>query len=63
MSLIKEKQSPKEKNRASYSHRTATTTCPCSVPGLGDSAGADRVRLAPHKDRNISNPAIVIRSG
>jgi len=33
------------KKRVSYSHRTATTACPCSVPSLGDSAGAGRERL------------------
>lgn len=31
---------------ASYSYRTATTTYPCSVPDLGDSVGAGRMRLA-----------------
>ena len=31
---------------ASYSYRTATTAYPCSVPDLGDSAGAGRMRLA-----------------
>lgn len=31
---------------ASYSYRTATTTYPCSVPDLGASVGAGRMRLA-----------------
>jgi len=31
---------------ASYLHRTATTTYPCCLPALGDSAGAGRIRLA-----------------
>jgi len=31
---------------ASDLHRTATTTYPCCVPTLGDSAGAGRVGLA-----------------
>jgi hypothetical protein len=35
-----------EKKPASYSHRTATTTRPCYIPVLGDSAGAGRIRLA-----------------
>jgi len=34
------------KKRASYLHRTATTTYPCCVPTLGDSAGAGRIGLA-----------------
>ena len=34
------------KKMASYLHRTATTTYPCCVPTLGDSAGAGRVGLA-----------------
>ena len=34
------------KKPASYSHRTATTTRPCYIPVLGDSAGAGRIRLA-----------------
>src|SRR6516165_1806440 len=32
--------------KASYLHRTATTTYPCYLPALGDSAGAGRIRLA-----------------
>jgi len=35
--------------KASYLHRTATTTYPCCVPTLGDSAGAGRVGLASYK--------------
>lgn len=38
----------KEK-RASYSHRTATTTYPCYLPILGDSVGAGRTRLTRDK--------------
>ena len=34
------------KKRASYLHRTATTDYPCFRQDLGDSSGADRVRLA-----------------
>ena len=34
---------------ASYLHRTATTTYPCYLPALGDSAGAGRIRLAAAK--------------
>ncbi len=37
------------KKMASYLHRTATTTYPCCVPTLGDSAGAGRVGLAKYK--------------
>jgi len=36
----------KYKKMASYLRRTATTTYPCCVPTLGDSAGAGRVGLA-----------------
>ena len=42
----------KEKNLASYSHRTATTARPCYIPVLGDSAGAGRIRLA--RGANVS---------
>lgn len=34
---------------ASYLYRTATTTYPCCLPALGDSAGAGRIRLAAAK--------------
>ena len=37
----------RHKKGVSYFHRTATTTYPCSVPVLGDSAGAGRERLTP----------------
>ena len=33
------------KKRVSYLYRTATTAYPCSLPRLGDSAGAGRIRL------------------
>ncbi len=33
------------KKRVSYLYRTATTAYPCSIPCLGDSAGAGRIRL------------------
>ena len=33
------------KKRVSYLHRTATTTYPCSIPRLGASVGAGRIRL------------------
>ncbi len=36
----------KYKKMASDLHRTATTTYPCCVPTLGESAGAGRVGLA-----------------
>ena len=41
----------RHKNKASYSHRTATTVYPCYVPILGDSTGAGRMRLAHSKCR------------
>jgi hypothetical protein len=34
-----------KKKRVSYLYRTATTAYPCSIPCLGDSAGAGRIRL------------------
>lgn len=43
------------KKRVSYSHRTATTTYPCYVPVLGDSAGAGRERLTRGKINNNFN--------
>ena len=42
----KSPESGKKKKWASCLHRTATTTYPCSDQGLGDSAGAGRIRLA-----------------
>ena len=33
------------RKRVSYLHRTATPTYPCSIPRLGDSVGAGRIRL------------------
>ncbi len=39
----------KAQKKASYLHRTATTTYPCCVPALGDFAGAGRVGLASGK--------------
>jgi hypothetical protein len=39
--------------KASYLHRTATTTYPCYLPALGDSAGAGRIRLAAAKIRDF----------
>ena len=44
-----------QQKTASYLHRTATTTYPCCVPALGDSAGAGRVGLAAGKDRTFSS--------
>lgn len=38
-----------QKKWVSYLHRTATTTYPCFLPDLGDSAGAGRIRLTRHK--------------
>ena len=34
-----------KKKRVSYLYRTATTAYPCSIPCLGGSAGAGRIRL------------------
>jgi len=48
--LKKEKQ-----KRVSYFHRTATTTYPCFVPNLGDSAGAGRERLTRCEIKNKIN--------
>jgi hypothetical protein len=47
---------------ASYLHRTATTTYPCCLPALGDSAGAGRIRLATSKIKK-KNESISIKSG
>ena len=41
------------KKRVSYLYRTAATAYPCSLPRLGDSAGAGRIRLTRHKDKQI----------
>jgi len=38
-----------QKKWVSYLYRTATTTYPCFRQDLGDSAGADRIRLTRHK--------------
>ena len=45
-----------KKKRVSYLHRTATTTYPCSIPRLGGSVGAGRVRLtrAQKYKKNVS---------
>ena len=45
-----------KKKRVSYLHRTATTTYPCSIPRLGESVGAGRVRLtrAQKYKKNVS---------
>ena len=42
---VREAGRRRAQKRVSYLHRTATTTYPCSIPRLGDSAGAGRVRL------------------
>ena len=44
----------KNKKKASYLYRTATTAYPCCLPTLGGSAGAGRIRLAGRKDKEIS---------
>ncbi len=41
------------KKWASYLYRTATTTYPCCVPTLGDSAGAGRTGLARRKSNKL----------
>ena len=38
-------RAPYNKKRVSSLYRTATTTYPCSIPRLGDSVGAGRIRL------------------
>ncbi len=44
-SLLSERIEQRQKKWVSYLHRTATTTYPCCLPALGDSAGAGRTRL------------------
>ena len=43
--LLSERIEQRQKKWVSYLHRTATTTYPCCLPALGDSAGAGRTRL------------------
>jgi len=49
----KKNETKGHKKRVSYFHRTATTAYPCSVPSLGDSAGAGRERLTRCKNTNL----------
>jgi hypothetical protein len=44
-----------EKIKKQAEHRTATTTYPCYLPILGDSAGAGRAGLPRRKIRKISH--------